>query len=625
MTTLYYHIEAPGVNILNTVTNEVVTGLLDEIDAMRYFQDSVYIKSKFASISQYAGQDNIVTLVKDRCDVEVVHVMDKSQVPWPVEEPYTTTAYGMRSGQKLNRTPILLDDKAGVSIEHMTVASALEMNFVLTFKTFDVACLVFDTLQSKYKGSLVQSPFDIAFSYPVSSSLLQFITAVYKAKTDYQSKTVLDYINDMKRTQISFDIRKSQLTDPGADKQLMIRCQQLGGLALLTMDQKEPDDIKNDELAEAYTISFNLVFQYGRPNLIIVNTPIVIDNTVLPYNLFENLMINFHHAPNVGGVYQDLLCNEYMRRSFGNYTNASEIVRFPVYDDWYGIETQSQVFGYRPFLIANFTLDGPTTTFNISQIQDISLHPVLKAIFLEQGNNLFNYGGLFHVAVYAGSLRLGPELVSVDENLNLTVTSNRNDKVYRLVISETTTLRYTDTSWDQTLIKYRYFFPMTIERNIAYLVGKKYFYVNYDNSLLSLISGLFREGALKGILSTLVQLGEYTFEIFSYTQNPSQLADFMAYTQSQRTNYVLPQGTDSVSVMINTFYTQYTSVEGRSLLVAFLEQCLIAGFVTLDTLPEQYLEPSRTAYPYYYTNGGYYGINTPLRVINYTVVSQQRS
>jgi hypothetical protein len=558
------------------------------------------------------------TLIKDRCDVEVEYVMDKTQVPWPSDSPYNTTAYGVRSTSKGTHTPILIDEKSEIFIEHHTVACALNMKFVLTFATFDNACKAFETIQSRYKGSLVQIPYDLTFSYPVSMGMYGFLMAVKNAKKDYQNKTLMDYINDMKKTEISFDVRKSQLTEEKADRELMIRCKQLKCLSQLTMEQKEPDVGLVDNLPDSYSISFEMVIQFGRPTIVAVHTPVSVDNTTLPLALFENNKMDYHNNPQAVGVYQDLTCSEFMRRSYGNFGVAQQIIRLPVYDDWLCVDAQFAFYQYRPFIIAHFTLDGPVTTFNIKRLDDVQLHPIVQAMMREMGNAVFQYGGLFTIGVYAGNMRMDPTLLSLDEDLNLTVRSSRGDKVYHLVISETTSLHNMSVEWDHLLIKYRYFFPMSIERNINSLIKKRYFYIGTDNAFLQLVNRLMKNGRVKSILKTMVDLGEYTQEIYSYTQNPSQLADFLLYTESMRKDYTVPTGDDDVSLVVQEYYATQASVDGRSLFVAFVEQCLIQGHLTLNTIPKQYLEPNQAVYPYYSGQGGYYGFNTPIRVINYT-------
>lgn len=621
MPSLYYRVEAPGVNILETVQSEAVNGLLSELDLERYFTDNVYIMSSFMASSQYASSKNVPKLTTNRCDVEVSYVMDKSQVPWPVETPYTTDAYGLRSSTKGNHTPLLIDEKAGILIEHQTTACALEMNFTLSFITFDEACKAFDTIQSKYKGSLIQTPFHLAFSYPVTMGMYKYLVAVYKAKTDYKDKTFIDYINDTKITEISFDVRRSQLTDPNADQQLMIRCQQLNCLAQITMDQKEPEVVRDDDVPDYYTVSFSMVLQFGRPTRIGVHTPVSVDNVVLPNELFKHITTSHHDTPNAVGVYQDLMIHEFMSRNAGNYNNAQRIVRMPVYDDWFSVDRQYSFYQYRPLLIAHFTLDGDTTTINLGQLGDISLHDTVKDILKETGDKVFQYGGLFNIGIYADNLRLGAELVHLDRDLNLTIKSNRPDKVYHLVLSETTSLFKMDMSWDRLLVKYRYFFPLTIERNLKALIDKRYFRISYDDSFLGLIARLEKASALKHVLSRLVLLGEDTNGIYHYTQNPSQLADYLVYTQSKRDDWELPTGTSEQDLIVQEFYKTKTSTSGRSLFIAFLEQCLILDHLKLDDVPMQYITPNKTVYPYYNGQGGYYGFNTPLRVINHTIIT----
>lgn len=641
MPSLYYRIDAPGINILDTVTQQVVTGLLDELDLVNLFTNAVYIAQSFSAYSQYDDGDGSVALNKNRCDVVVNYIMDKSQVPWPVETAYTTTALGLRSDKKGNHSPVLIDQDAGIIIEHYTVACGIEMEFKMNFQTFDDACRAFDTIQSKYKGALIQSPFDISFAYPVSMGILEYLTAVYQAKTDYTTKTLLDYISDKKISDISFDIRKSQLTDVDADKELMVRCQQINCLAQLTMDQKEPDPVRVGQLPDSFTLNFSLVFQFGRPNLVVIHTPISVDNTVLPYGLFENLLINYHYNPEVTGLYSDLLVGDMMKRSYGNYRNSAQIVRSPVYDDWFVVDNQYRYYEYRPILIAHFTLDGSVTTIDLKALGDIQLHPTILAILKETGSAVFGYGGIFNIGVYANELRLGEELLSIDENLILTINSNRPDKSYHLVISETTAITKTDPVWDQLLIRYRYFFPLTIERNLEHLIEKRYFFTAFNDDFLILIGRLGKQNHLREVLTAMVAVGEITNEIFSYTQNTSQLADYLVYTQSQRTDYTTPipltilvdetgspipdpDGSLLIAVNqriadVNTYYSEITSVFGRSLFVAFIEQCLLKGYMTLDDIPDQYIQPDQTIYPYTQSPGGFYGFNTPLRVLKFDI------
>jgi hypothetical protein len=308
-----------------------------------------------------------------------------------------------------------------------------------------------------------------------------------------------------------------------------------------------------------------------------------------------------------------------MRRSYGNFNAAHQLVRIPNYDDWLTFDQTYLFYQYRPFLVAHFTLDGPETVIDLKDLGSLSIHPVVKAIMKETGESIFRFGGLFHIGVFADQLKLHDDLLSIDEDLKLTIRSNRKDKVYHLVLSETTELFRTDPIWDKILIKYRYFFPMTIERNLQKLIEKNVFYVGYHDNFLNLISKLSRQGKIKALLGTMVALGEVTNEIYAYTQNPSQLADFLVYTQSKRDDYALPTGTSEASLRVREYYEKHASVTSRSLFVAFMEVCLTLGYITLSEIPTQYLDPSRTMYPYYSGQGGFYGFNTPVRVFNITI------
>lgn len=663
MPTIYQRIEAQGSSILDIITNQVVVGLLDEIDLMETMKDSIYILHSFSAYSQFGDTKGNLTINKNRCDVTVDFILDKAQVPWPVESVGTTPALGVLGTTKGSQTPIFFDKKAGVLMEYHTSPCALDMDFTLRFQNFDQAAKAFDTIKNKYSGGHLGPPFNLVFSFPAGQAMYNYLSSVYSKKDDYVTKSLVDYIKDMQISAMSFDIRKSQLTSPDADKMLMIGCTQLGCVAQLTMDQTEPDAHHVEQLPDGYTLTFKFQIQFGRPSLIAIHTPLSIDNKALPYSFFENNMVTHHHNPAVTGVFSNLMVHEYAKRSYGDYRNSAQILRSPIYDDWFCVDRQYSQYEYRPIYIGHFTLDGPVSTIDLKLLDDLQLHSVVQTIIRETGNDVFTYGGLFNIGVYANDLRMGQELVSIDENLILTVRSDRLDKTYHVMISETTALKKTDPKWDYLLLRYRYFFPMTIERNLKHLIDQKYMYVDYDNAFLNLISSLNQKRQLKPLLENMVVAGEVTNEIFSYTQNSSQLADYLVYTQSKRTQYPHPLWNTELpvndAVILSHYYEaeggyyvlksndgtilfgadgklilgynalpelplllEGTSIYGRSLFVAFIEQCLLARVLTINDIPMQYLRYNKSIYPYTNVSGGYYGFNTPIRVFRYDIRPQ---
>lgn len=622
MPTLYHRVETAGIDILNTVAEQVVLGLLGEFSLNKMFQDSIYISSSFLSYSDFGDNQGSLTLNKNRCDVSCEYILDKSQVPWPMDTVYNSPAMGMKPSRNGTYTPVFFDSDAGILAEHQTTPTAINMSFILTFQSFDDAVKTFDIIKSRYSGTLVQNPFDLVFSYPVSMEVLKYLVAVFDAKKSYSDdpdKSILDYLKDIQVSKIDFDVRRNQIAKPDADVQLSVRCQQLGNLGQMTMDQKEPDVQRDSSLPTSYTISFDYVIQFGRPTLLMIHSPISVENNVLPRTLFTNITANHHFNPYVSGLYQNMFVHEYLRRSFGDFNNLSPLIRLPEYDDWLFVDNLYRDYGYKPLIVAHFTLDAGTTTIDLKTLDDISLHPIVIDIMKQTGSRIFDYGGLFHVGVFADDLRLGKSILSIDSDLNLTVTSSVPEKQYHLVISETSDLQKTSPDWDYLLVKYRYFFPMTIERNLQYLVDKKYFHIEYDNKLINFINLLASRSQLKDIILEMIDLDECNNIIFSYTQNTSQLADYMASTKSLREGYVIPSTNSAADIRVQNFYTEYTSVEGRSLLVAFLELCIKYDYINISDLPKQYINFDSKTYPYVNHAGGFYGFNTPLRVTNYVI------
>ena len=619
MPTIYHRVEAPSRGILQKTSEMIVNGLLLDLQLDEYMQNAIYIGSNFTAYSDYTDENGAPNLVRNRCDVKAEYVLDKAQVPWPVDSRYNTTAMGRRADQAGTHPLVLIDKDASIIIEYLTIASAIELDFDLIFQSYDDAVRALDTIQSKFRGSMVKAPFDIPVAFPVSFSLMEFLVAVWKRKSDYANKKFIEYINDKKITQISFDVRKTQLAETNPDVELKIRTIASDCPLQVTMDMKEPEPEKIDQLADSFHVRFTASLQYPRPVAIIVNTPVSVDNQLLPSELFSSVDVVNHYNPAANLIWENIFLQQATDHSNIGRKEFSPMVRVPYYDDWYVNDPSYNSFGYKPLATIHFTLDGPTTTIDLNNLGDIALHPVALDILKQAGPNALDLGSLLYVSIYADDVIMSGDTVSMDNNGIITVNSNRPDKTYHLMISETTDIQHANAIWNDLLLKYRYFFPMTIMRNVSYLIKRGYFVIGVSNDFFNVMTKLASNGRLRALVDEMVNNGDCTNEIYAFGMTSDQLISYLNNHSSLNENYTLPIDNSDESIRLRQYYGTIASVYSRSLTTVLFGLAVAHGDIDISEVPSTTFGPNRTIYPLYNSDGGYYGYNAPFRVLNGTI------
>lgn len=613
MPRIYHRMESTGYHILNVIVNEVVNGILDKIDALRYVKNAIYILHSFSSYSSSSDRSGTISLIKDRCDVNAKFVLDPQAVPWPNLAPYSTPAYGLRSDLNGNHRCIFADTDTYVHLEEYTTPAAIDMDFTLTFQTFDAAMRVFDMLKILNVGSVSDAVFDLSYGYPLTNSMMQMLMAVFQTKTGYTGDFI-DYLKQYQKNPINFDIRKQQLTADRADVELMVRCQQLMCQGLLTFDQSEPTVIRENNLPGSYTLEFNFKIQFGRPTMVVGILPVITNNQLLPYYLFEKDLSTDN--PYVSGQFQDPWMDPGILMNYKHYIQTNQLIRFPSYDDWQINDTVLNNFSYKPFIIGAFTLDDTVTTIDLLHLDDVTMNPITKEMMLALGSEIFGVEGIFNVSVIADGIRLSSSLLSIDDNLVVTINATEKSAHYYLVLSEMTNIQFLNPKWYPIILKYRYFFGTAIMRNIDFMVTNGYFNITTKNNYINFLNKLKQSGNLASTIRTLIINGDATGEILQYINHTTFLADYTTHTRALNTNPTVPTGTDTGSVNCATYMNTMIDITSRSLYNAFIEQGLLSGALDLDTIPDEYLR-TPDGYPYGPDQGGFRGFSTPLRVLNY--------
>jgi hypothetical protein len=618
MTTLYHRVEDQSRSILYNTAETVVKALLEDIGQSEYMEEAIYITSGFTTTSDYTDGNGNVNMIRNRCNVKLEYVLDKSQVPWPVETPYTTTA-SLRGVGNVGRHPlVLIDADSSVMIEYQTVPCALNLDFELIYQSYDDALRAMDVLMTKYRGTLLTAPFDIPLDMSVPRSLIEFLVFVYTSKEDYKNKTFLQYLQDKQITRFGFDVRKSDIGSDDPFVELKVHAIQSGAQCQVTMDQNEPEADMVDNLPDSFSVKFRAQFQFGRPIAFIVNCQPAIDNNLIPAELFSSKTAQGHYNPKMSTLYDNIGFSTTFSTSADGRGQFVRFNRYPEYDDWVPRDSLYLKFEYNPLLIQHFTLDPGVTQIDLKAMGDIELNPIAIDILTVGGQSVLEFGSLLHVGIWADDTQMTSG-VSISDDLVVSIDTSIKSRNYRLVISETTNIQYTDLMWNSILMKYRYFFPLTIARNISELIDVGCFVTTVDSGFYSTLVNMSNAGTLGTVLSKMIADGDDTSVLLGYASTTDQLTSYLVDRNSMVRNYTLPTDASAESVKLRYYYSKYASVKSRSLLTVFVGIAFSKGYLAEEDIPSVNFEPNREVFPLFTTDGGYYGINTPFRVLSGTI------
>ncbi len=602
MPMIYLKVPEVGTRIIDPVTEQLIESVLGKLGIRQYFGDSIFIDNGRTAASQSDdGLDNI-NLQRNRCDVKVETLYNPSEQFWDT----TTDASNTASGSAPRYTPqyqkIFFDRDAQVSIQELTMPFGLVLTFDLEFLTYDAAQQAISALIAQNYGTTVNNTHDVVFSYPVTMQMMTVLYAVYKCKQDYAQKTFYQYVQDMATANYSFNVRTYDIGKPNPVTQYVVKRQQINCQALLEFTQNEPEPKREEKLPIAYTLQFVYRLQFGRPNTLQISIPAVVENHALPHGLFVS--ISNSSLPLLPQVMQTSFFTNTGRDLYSRYSQKEALVRFPAYDDYViPLSSQLRIYKFNPLLIGITTLDSPVTVVDFTALGNVSLHAFVRAILSQHSNaDVIGYQGLFNITVFSNDLPLDPSLLIFDpQTLQVSFSASRIKNTYRIVLSEQTNLKMLDPKWYPVLLQYRYFFPLTIARNLNFLCTMNYFTITSDDALCRLVRHVIALGQMDNLLTSLITAGAASYEVRQFTQTIEQFADYICNTKA---------GIIAGETLLDDV--------SRTVFDAFCDACVQAGYITETARPQKYLRTPK-GYPYGPGQGGTDSLQIPLRVFNITL------
>lgn len=605
MSILYTRVTEVGPRVIDPVTDQIVAMFTKKLAVDELIGANVVIDNDRTAVSLVDDGEGNINMSNDRLVVTVDEHFSPTEQHWPDYPDYNTLSAGTSKRYSHMYQPLFIDADAGFAIREMTASFGLTLRFRFEFLSYDVATEVLTALYDMDVGNQVNYVQDIVVNYPITMGVLKALYSVYRCKQDYKSKSLWEYFVDHVTSDVQVDARREDLLAPERWDNLQLAVGfkriQMDCRGKVNCDQNKPEVMKVEQCPNAYVVEFEYLLQFGRPDVLQITMPISVDQQMLPSRMFDKLQFGFLSF--LSGTMQDNAYDTVIKQIMSAGKDGMKcIARFPYYDNW-DVPYTSPVKrrGYQPLVIGltlldNLTTGGSSMSFS-PQLDDVVLSDFVKEIMaLHQASDIFTLNALFNITVYADDVPLDPSLLTWDpKTLTVAFSGSRISSQYRVVLSETTDLKQVNPQWYPVLLKYRYYFPLLIMRNLDQLSKLGFYTIESTPDLCKLILKARARGMFQPILRKMVAAGDADSSIYQFTQTSTQFADYISNTES------LKGGVD------------------RSLFTAFIEQAIAAGLTTKTTAPGLYLK-SPKGYPYGPHQGGFDGFSLPLRVFN-TVIS----
>ena len=604
MNNMFFNINEVGIRYMDPIIEQLTYSILRKLEVMDFFHDSVYIDDNRRAISQPEDTQGNTRIGDRRVDVEInSHLNPDSGQLWDMNTPYNTIGSGTCARWYQYYEKIWCDPEVSVALIEHTVPFTVDLNFTLRFKGYEEAQVCLDKVLSYAFRNIAQDTHDITYSYPLSRPLLSVLDAIYQnRKSENQKYSRFEYLQRYACAEFVQEVNKYDLvrneTIPSA---IYIKKYQLRCIGKMTSDMEKPEVVLEDKLPHFYLVRFMYQFQAGRPRTLQLYLPPVIEQTPLPKILFQKESIGWF--PKLQSAMQNLTYTEMLNSLDKEFSNSMSTYRFPEYDKWNMPADDILVKNdYHQLFIGIVLIDEGSTQGSVNFYEDLdtlTLHPkILEIMSQHTQQEMLGLGGLFNISVFIDSVKLDPSLVQFNpQTLTVTFLADRPTYIYRVVLSEAMNIKWVSRKFFDIIIENRYFFPMTIFKNLNYLCQVGEYCVTPEPRCVTLFKNLQKRGLLSQYLLRLIGGGYASGLLLQFTQTMHQLVDYLSNTQAK----------------FNVNETLESQRISSSLYTVMMDMLVADGIITEDLVPQQYLRLPK-GWPYGPGAGGWENFNTPLRI-----------
>lgn len=432
---LRLHASIPEItqHITDPIAEQVIRKLISDLGAGPIFGANIHINTDHTTNAITIDEHHNLMLPTDnKFTCEVIPNLEPRGSHYDTLTP-NNIMLPFGSDRKLDNYAIFHDSEIGVVATEQLVPCNIELECTLEFGKRSHAYEFFTRLKT-YAISCPSYPIDgIQYDYKIPDHLYTTLFSIYKLKYPDFGVRFIDWLRDWSGKQFSAVLNR---TFERNTVEIIVQKTISNISTNLTFTETKPEAKMTNRSPDGYILRCRMVVQFARPNVLWMEYPIIINNTLVPETALPKEILD----PEVK------LATIQASRSLDASYQALQVhkktpIRLPWYDDWAVPDNSGPAqFDYDPFLIIAFTLDSKTdpTIIDLSgDLGGVSLTPELLTEILGYPNSgILHLGNKFHVGIYADGVQIDVNLLSITPEGILSVSCTDWNKVYRLVVSE---------------------------------------------------------------------------------------------------------------------------------------------------------------------------------------------
>lgn len=444
MPLVYSAISEQTDHIYDVIAKQLAHKIIRDLNPLTNMEDKIYIDTGYSAPQSTTDGDNNSILRNNKLIVKATPNTNPTSLKWDNITGQHVTGQYINSRTLHNQFNMLFADKAvGIFVREMTIPTVINLEFELELVSRDQAYEIPAQLFRRYAVGQVFTE-ALTYDYPIPNDVLTLLFSLYKMRRLTSPKTFPEYIGICSNNKFTYNVSRADQRN----LELTVPKTMINSICTLEYNEDKPEEVKVNRSANAYQTKFNIVVQFERADMIMMQYPCVIDNQLIPANMIPAPKTT--HIESLDGPFPTRVFNEAAK--VYSMARPSEI-RMPYYDDWLIPNSLAKSRSYKEFLTAIFLVDeeNPNKVTEIPLGGDLGdgdqLHPIVKNLLKLQGNESFQTDCIFHIDVFWGDQIIEPATLSLSEDLILRIPCKDINKTHRIVISEITDLKYLNPKW----------------------------------------------------------------------------------------------------------------------------------------------------------------------------------
>lgn len=424
-----FEIFSPTPDMLQTaimpIAQQVFANVLDKVDMENFFKGNIDFESYGYTHMTTANDGRNPELAKNQAAITVNYSFNKDELHWP-------TAGAAIEYQQVLDTPGISSQLASLFVDNINGIRVVEYARPMSV-TMDCELLFTDAVKALecYQRMATALSYGVGvmeldFSYHIPFNIYGTLFQLYKMHNG-DGEGFHEYLSDHSNDIIGRSINRHDMSDTA----ISARRSMSNVLYGFSLKGSQPEPVGSTKSPDGYVVSVEIGSQVMVANLLGLVYPIVINNTLIP----NELTFPSTDKLKVTDVQHPFLAVDEFRKLLLNEPTSRHTKRYPEWDNW----LCPQELGFTPFLTSVILLDdienpNGITSFNIESAFS-EIVPEAIAIMKHDGIMCLGYNSMISVAVYKDDIKVTPEFLIYDEDLNMTISERDTSYIYRIVLS----------------------------------------------------------------------------------------------------------------------------------------------------------------------------------------------